>query len=569
MKKGVYLAAILCVILAGVFFQLCHVREPLTGDGSFFIGLVDEMLGVRDYAYIDLPHGLGIWHPMLYQLILALIGRVFGPELLYFRIFGMVLFVANTLLVCAVASRVSERPFFSAVPAMACALFALNPLGVSLGIHIDIDNSILTTAMLLFLLAFVSTTETPAVKRIPLLSACFALTLLAKLTTPLVLIAALFIYFSLSGSWRRAVSYSAGVFVLGTAIFSAVWLVISRAMGYPFLSVFTRIVSVFFEKAAASPGMMERGRLALSVLYFITPPLLLLFAYVTARVILDREKDTERPIVYVAIVGALILIGYFFVGGLTYGVTKYQYPAVPMLAVVCAAGVARYTGPPAGNGHAIVIFGAAAVSAVLCFLVGDPILHLNYDYKYYLLVHRISAGIADGFFPTVAADVSVYLLLSLIAFVVLVFCNGKSKLLSTALIFLLVNTIAISLALYAKRIDTDYAVLYAYGARGTQDVVEKIEPGSRVFISEGMICPPLRVAEVSFVNPGRPDRAEDVIASLTSADPDYIVTGITIDTLTTLTAVYGGAPFLEYVKGRYRRVEIGSYVVWIKNGREP
>jgi hypothetical protein len=567
MKKCAYFAVIVLIVLTGFIFQLSHIQEPLTGDASYFISLAREMSGVQDYPYLDLERGIGIWHPMLYQSILALIGRLFGPELLYFRIFGVLIYVVNTVLVGIITSRVSRDSFFSAIPALACALFALNPLAVSLGIHIDIDNSILTTAMLLFLLTFVSTDKTAPGRRIVLLSACFALALFCKLTTPLLLIGALFIYFACIGNYRDACLYCLGVLSIGAAMFMIGWLAMTQLSDYPFFSVFARIFHVFLEKMSASSGMMEGARFALSVVYFVTAPLLLVFAYITVRVALERKRHEEEPIIYIAIVGSLILIGYLFIGGLTYGVTKYQYPAVPMLAVVCACGLKRYMGLPVGNKYLMSIFGLLAASLAACLLVGDPILHLNYDYKYYLFIHRISGGFSDGFFTTILRDVSVYVLIPFAFFVGLAFLKRKSKAFSILLFFLVLNGIVFSLALYAQRITADYAVLYAYGGRGTREVWDMLAPGSRVFIGEGLICPPRITKAIEFVSPKRPDLSGDVIGSIEKTSPDYIVTGITIDTLSALDTVYGSDAFLGYVKGRYRRVEIGSYTVWVREGR--
>ncbi len=566
-RKIFFLFVLVAIIAAGLAFQISHIHEFLTGDDSRFITLVREMLGIGDYQEFDLSRGIGIWHPMLYQSILALIGRLFGAELLYFRIFGIFVYIVNVVLVGVITARVSKSPFLSAIPALGCALFALNPLAVSLGVHIDIDNSILTTAILLFSVSLVSSVGAARGRRIVLISACFALALLCKLTTPPLLIGALFIYFACIGDYKDAWVYSLGVLVIGTAMFMVGWLAMTQALGYPFFSVFTRTLFVFLEKTSAAFGMMEHARLALCVIYFVTAPLLFVFIYMTARVVLDRKRHEEEPILYIAIMGSLILIGYLFIGGLTYGVTKYQYPAVPMLAVVCASGLKRYIRLPIGKPRLVIIFGLLAASLVACLLVGDPILHLNYDYKYYLFTHGISGGLADGFFTRIVRDASVYVVIPFVFFVALFFLNRKSKAFSILLLFLVLNSVAFSLALYAQRIHADYAVLYAYGGRGTREVWDMLAPGSRVFISEGIICPPRSTKEITFVSPQRPDRASDVIRSIEAANPDYIVTGITIDTLAALKTVYGSDAFLGYVEGRYRRVEVGSYTVWVREGR--
>jgi hypothetical protein len=207
------------------------------------------------------------------------------------------------------------------------------------------------------------------------------------------------------------------------------------------------------------------------------------------------------------------------------------------------------------------------VSTAACLFVGDPILHLNYDYKYYLFTHRIPGGLADGFFTTIVRDASVYVLIPFAFFVVFLFLKRRSKAFSILLLFLVLNSIAFSLALYAERVTADYAVLYTYGGRGTREVWNMLAPGSRVFIGEGLIFPSRITKEITFVSPKRPDQIDDVIGSIEATNPDYIVTGITIDTLSALETVYGSDAFLGYVKGRYRRVEIGSYTVWVREGQ--
>jgi Flp pilus assembly protein TadD len=128
------------------------------------------------------------WHPLTW-LSLMLDAELFGPEPGGFHRTNLAIHVANTLLVYAVFSRMTSRPWPSA---LVSALFAIHPLHVESVAWISERKEVLSTFFgLLAILAWTWRAERPGVGRQALASVAFAAALLAKpmlVTLPLLLV---------------------------------------------------------------------------------------------------------------------------------------------------------------------------------------------------------------------------------------------------------------------------------------------------------------------------------------------------------------------------------------------
>ena len=560
-KKALALALLLAAIGLALAFQVSHLKEPLTGDASYFISLQKEMSGKGDFPEIDLGRGLGLWHPMLYQYCLAAVGRLFGPELLYDRIFGMILFIVDCVLVLLIAAGVIGGPTRSLATAAAVSLFALSPLGIIGAVHIEIDNTVLTTLLLLYTWCFIRSEGTSPIKRLPVLSGVFAVLLLCKLTTPLAVIGAAFLTYTLQRRYRDALYYSFGVLIVGGLLFLAAWYLATRALDLPFDTVFVRLVSAATGKADTLFRPLDLMRLILTVLFCLTPSMIFLWLFVTIKTITDKDKGERSGVTFVALLSLIITVTYLFIGGLTYGVPKYHYPAIPLAAIVVAWGIKQYAAPPSRVG-AVVLAGVSLLAAGIMILAGDPILHLNYDYKEYLLAHQVGPGISDGFFPFIFRDILVFIGPALFLLIGLV---TGTKYRERIVWLLLVLAFSMSLSQYVVRFSESYNVIYAYGGRGGDEVLETIRPGSMVLIAEGYIIPAVSNKTISFAHPHMLkgfSSAEELVRIVDEIHPDYILTGITIDSQKTLHDIFESRVFLDSMETRYTRHRIGSYFLW-------
>lgn len=550
------------VLAVALIFQMFSISEPITGDASLFSSLQREMVGEIDSHEIDLKVGVSIWHPMLYQNILFLIGKTIGTDLVYARFFGIFCFILNCLLIFSITSLLfenrRERDYASV---LSVSLYALNPLGLQLAMHIDIDNSVLSTVLLLNVLCFLKISNKLTLRNTLLAALCFSLSLWCKLTTPLLLPPAFFLYFLFQKKYRQAFLFPSAVFLIGGAVFFSTWVFYCSLFDFPHMDVFYRIVRVFLGQKGASLDLNSLSRLFLTVSYWFSPYLLILFGFVTLQQMLFYGFGKEkRRINFIILFGCMIFLTYFFIGELTYGVPKYHYPALPLIAIVISFFLVKYLIEMEGR-HILFLLISSLAIAVYFFLIGDPLYHLNFEFKKFLFESNLPKTIHNDYLKVLLKDFGLYILLIIpIAFFVFLFPQRTKQFI---LLYFLSLTFGNYFGMDLLQAKANYNTIYSYGGTGTEELLTSIEGKSRVLLIEGAIYTAFnRDIELYACNA---KNKKELIYYVKRIKPDYLISGLSLNTLDQLQSIFQDRDFRNFMSQKYTYGEVGTYYYWKKD----
>lgn len=304
----------------------------------------------------------GMWHPPLYLYSLGASLHAFGQSNRAARTAGVIWFAALATLMWVHAGPT------------AVALALLSPL-VAHGIFfLDIDNTSLGFAVVLFGIAFVASSQSRSTGTTVVLAAILFLGLWSKLTTPFVALGAAMVFHALNRD-AVAVREVATAGLAATAGFFASYFLYCYVAGYP--------ASFMFETtyAGKSDAYLQVANRSLTqslhavwwnVVWF-SPALALLFGLVTVERIWAYWKAARVQSIDYWVLLAWCVLGAYAVWGGVMG--KYTYPG----AVAAAIAVALWLAGQLGNVRVTkpVLFGAAVAALAIIHVAGMPPLQVK------------------------------------------------------------------------------------------------------------------------------------------------------------------------------------------------
>jgi hypothetical protein len=261
------LAGLASAALVGLALWLIagQIARPFVYDDVSFI------LGARAVADTGKPFGnqgyllhlywereqWALWHPPLYIYLLGATVRLFGDSERAARGIGVACLVLAAVFAFDLARRLvldrggsASRALVAGV--VAVALYVLNPLAIQASMVLDIDNTILMVLIAGFVWLTVRLPGRWSLGTMLGLSLVFALTLWAKMTTPLAVAAALvFTRLFQEVGWRGALQ-AIVVVVTGTVLFVVTWVGISAAAGFPISYTLDVVRNEAIESSASS-----------------------------------------------------------------------------------------------------------------------------------------------------------------------------------------------------------------------------------------------------------------------------------------------------------------------------
>jgi hypothetical protein len=187
---------------------------------------LSPLLGYADAHY-------GMWHPPLYQYSLALGTLVLGASDAALRGVSLLWFAACLGLAWRILGRVLPRgtpPLLRAVP---LALLLLTPLVSEGSLHLDIDNTSLAFALLLFADVFLRDPQDTSWRRCLLLGLILTFALWSKLTSPFLILGAAVAYLVLDRRLLGGIRLAAVAFVAGLGLFLATYWLYCKLLHYP------------------------------------------------------------------------------------------------------------------------------------------------------------------------------------------------------------------------------------------------------------------------------------------------------------------------------------------------
>jgi hypothetical protein len=410
-RDGVTRSVLLEVAGAVVFVLVCAtaLNKPLTTDESEFGAVAMGVVRTGQPVYYtgDLPERYipidqrwvfhsagqpfienGLWHSSFYTFLLALVFRVFGPENWAARLLGAVCLLLDLCLLRAIVRRVTKPPDWAWAQAVLTVLFLTNPLIVQVGLLVDFDNTVTTTACLLFLHEYIrlEIAGTAGVRRMLRLTLLLALAFWTKEVAGAYLAIAAGAHEILARRWRRLGELAAAS-ALSVLVFGLTWWLLCRALELPARYFIDRnvrsrllngqgVIVETLRQRGIGAAFIRVGRTLLHSVIWVSP----FYAVLAVIAVGDRLRRILRRagpepldvitvfVVFIVVLTKLVRPNDFYV--------KYEYPAYGALTLLVALFVAPRIGAPSRKALAIAVTLMVAVSAAQVAALGDPIEYL-------------------------------------------------------------------------------------------------------------------------------------------------------------------------------------------------
>ena len=560
-STALFWAVVLLMSILVLLLDYRPLHDPIANDAALFSIVAQVVGGETTHPSIDLEHGQGIWHPMLYQLLLNGLAKAVGSDVIYARILGLGCgLLTASLLAWLVVLMIPGSPLRRWIVVLAVATYVTNPFGRLGMLHLDIDNTVLPPIMLAATGLVVIVSRQKTFRGVPYLVTLQALGFWAKLTTPLLLPFALAGQMLLERRGWKSLWLPLGITLGGGMLFYLTWWAYCAAMGYPATIVFAQTMRVLSSKASEF-NVLSTGRFAWGLVYWLIPAFLLLAVIMTVILIRDRipcqlRKDLLAP----AFLGWSIVVGYLFVGGITFTIPKYQYPAIPLLSLIVAVAFGAYIKAPAP-----ILRWAGAILAGLAlyyYALGDPLLHYFYSSRVYLLNMKLSGEMPQEYLRVLLTDLLLVLLPILICAGSALFVKREERR-SHFVVLLFLVMFGYSMGLGVRQAQADYVTTYSYGMKGAQEVLDRLPDGSKVLLYEGAILGPYNAKRVYFIPLEYRSRGR-IVHALQSSDADYFIAGLPLNTLDQLIELQYDRELKSVLATQYIERRLGDFSLYQK-----
>jgi 4-amino-4-deoxy-L-arabinose transferase-like glycosyltransferase len=452
---ALYAALLAAVALGAGALLLLQIGQPLVADEPQFVDVASSLAGTaRPMGYSGSAWNPVLSHPLLYHSLVAVPVGLAGKAAWAGRLVGVVAFYAAGVMLWFAAREVTGERWG---PFLAVVLYGVHPLAVQSALLVEIDTGLLPLVTMAFVWYLVRRGFDLGRGGWVGLGLLFGVALMAKLTTPPLLVAALVIYCLVTGRPGRA-AYVLPALALGAALFAAYFIPYCAIKNLPILEPFEHSFS-----RAAAPGGAFAGLIlkrALKLVLWLGLPFLLAFAIVFIRKSSRRLEGVDAGAAYAALAASVILVFYLFIGGDGYGFVKYHAPLVPLAALALGAAF----GPALAKESKLTLVFLGGLAFVYYLLAARDPLYWPYvarEAKEVLLAPY-------GEINKALALTGAFVVLPVIAFIVMTRRGGR------AMSFVIL-AVAAGPALDIWHARADYEHRYNYGERGLAAAAAALE----------------------------------------------------------------------------------------------
>ena len=406
-------------------------------------------------------------HPHLYvhwmQLLFALFGVTVDAARLSVLIPNLATIALIPWLVRLISRDTPRETHWRAIAVLSVLLMALNPFVVQNSVLIDIDNSLLTTALVLLMCLWLALERSRAGLRLAVTAIGFAVCLWIKLPTPPMFIAALALYALLRRDWREA-ALATGAGILGVVLFAAAHSLYGLFTGYTLLDA----VAAFLWRTGATGSIFSSipntfVQTAGVLVFWFSLPLMLLAGPVLFHSALRLVRNRLAKDDLLLIFSAIVFTFYSTMIVPAWGYPRYHTPGLPFLVVLISAGVvARLRAT--SRSFWVTLAGLMLATAVYALVVvGDPLYDIyRATFETTVLADRLRIGglAVARLLPPLA------LALGLAVFAARRLGQSRRALLAATLVAVVFGFYAATNAVQASaRYSTRYRYTYVYADR--------------------------------------------------------------------------------------------------------
>lgn len=509
----------------------------------------DEIVFAQDFNRVagSLWKEVLIPHPPLYIFLGSLVVSLFGDGFLALRLIGGISFLLTLGLIPLACRKLFPQHWLRAT-IIAHLIWAFHPLSLQGSLLLDIDNTIFTPALLIFII----TASLPRGKII-FIALAFALMLFSKLLPTSLFITSAVIVIGLIQR-KQAARLLLGV-LLGAAIFVIVLLILALMTGFP-LSVVTSTFQRANDIVQTPQKLLSRLVMGGGITaVWIGIPFLAVYGLAlirrTAEILKSKRADSSDVLILTAMVGfALVTLG----NELPMGFPRYHYPLFFLMVLTISGYLAELQ---MARKAAMVLVAFTAILMVYFVLVQpDPLLpQYQLTFETNNMMERLKFGLlsqAKGFvFPFAFALLAAMIVKTRSPFVLacLAFCAASW----------LVTDFAQARA--------DYATIYEYGRVGGAATSDWVKANTA---PDAIIVAPREVEwltkrETMFVitQVGPNATADGWMAYFATKKPSAYV--MTTKELQRYTQITQNPQVLKYLQTCYRQEpSISSYHMWLR-----
>lgn len=282
----------------------------------------------------------GLWHPPLYIHSLAAVFQLFGESTGVARGLGFLFYILTVIFVILTCKELFEPEEYPVISVIAAVFFLINPLSIQFALQLDIDGGLLTWLMTVFCYFFVRFNKRGmTVAHGVILGVLFGVSMLAKFTTPPVIIPAVFLFYILGRNYKKAFLQTFLILAVGIVSFSLIWYGYCAIFNVEFLYPFKY---TFGSKLGQGGFAINRQKIELIqgslkyFLYWVSPAFVMLMALtLMERVRSFLKKRDVEDVDFLMILGAGIFLFYFYFFP-RQSMMKYQAPLYPIFAIMIA-----------------------------------------------------------------------------------------------------------------------------------------------------------------------------------------------------------------------------------------
>ncbi len=472
-------------------FTVNSLKKPFILDDLIFITSAENWVSEGRPIYYNgelIKGNLMLVHPPLYLYLLTLVSRIFGLTELVVKVFGVLFSVLTLLVIYFLALELSKKrkeKYFIAL--LASLIYAISPFVIQISLLVDIDGTILTFLMTLFIYIFIKKFDTLNLKDSIFLGFLLSVIMWTKFQGAFFILASVFIFYLLKKDFLRGLKNTFIIGVLAVSVFLLSWGVYSAIFNFPFWIPFEHNLGFLDNFNQVSP--LQTIFLILwsvkNLLFWMTPTffilvLVILLRRITSYIKLKRLSHSDFLLVY----SFIIMIFFTFMQQTAYGFPKYFIPIMPVFSVLIADFLAGFK---FGNSKKLFQYSIFLILILMLFnffILKDPFVEHNIfftksitleenltDYLFYNLKGLLF------FVPFIAA---------FLYFLILRYKPYKSLIISSVIV--LISTCVYIDFIQAK---ADYSTNYAYGQRGVLEAAEYVRANTN---TDDIIISPQSIA---------------------------------------------------------------------------
>ena len=458
---------ILVSIVTYLIFALPSIYKPL---------VADDVVCAREAE--NIRFGIfQVWHPPLYFDILRFLTHHFGMQREYLRFFGIFCFLATLSLIYFLCKRISLD---EKVGLLACFLFASHPWAIQGSLILDIDNTILTVLLTLFIFYFVKNCNVFNLRNYLLSGLLFFVCLWAKLSTPFILLFTVLIFYIFRGKLKEGLIYTFIVGIEGVGLFFLFWAIYSKFYNLNFLSVFERSLSVLGRglMGCSLSTFKEITLRFIRISLWMGPYLVLLWLIIFIHWIKSclNNKGIMKVNDFLILYTIIIFVSYIFVGGTSFGFAKHQYPILPILSIIVANFILNFKLRVSKKQLVFCILIGLFFFFIERIYIGDLLYRVNYLLRKTAI---FSPQKLNSFFLDFSWRVALYFFVLTFGILLVWFMDRKKPTLKIFITLLLVLILISNFSYNFRHLQKNYFSTYCYGRsieeyRHLEDLLKKI-----------------------------------------------------------------------------------------------